>query len=49
MPLLLSRLPMDLKESTKGTKYPQHAFANGIALIVIIAILYGPRPAPKAK
>jgi hypothetical protein len=34
---------------SKGTKYPQIAFINTIALIVIIAILYGPRPAPKAK
>jgi hypothetical protein len=29
------------------TKYPQLAAANTIALIVIIAILYGPHPAPK--
>jgi hypothetical protein len=29
------------------TKYPQLAVANVIALIVIIAILYGPHPAPK--
>ena len=29
------------------TKYPQLAVANAIALIVIIAILYGPCPAPK--
>jgi hypothetical protein len=34
---------------SKGTKYPQLAFANATALIVIIAILYGPCPAPKAK
>jgi hypothetical protein len=33
----------------KGTKYPQLAFANAIALIAIIAILYGPCPAPKTK
>jgi hypothetical protein len=32
-----------------GTKYPQLAFANAIALIAIIAILYGSRPALKAK
>jgi hypothetical protein len=38
-----------LRWVTKGTKYPQLAFANTIALIVIIAILYGPRPVPKAK
>jgi hypothetical protein len=30
----------------EGTKYPQLSFANTIALIVIIAILYGTRPAP---
>jgi hypothetical protein len=34
---------------SEGTKYPQLAFANAIALIVINAILYGPCPAPKAK
>jgi hypothetical protein len=34
---------------SKGTKYPQFAFANAVALIVIIAILYGPQQAPKAK
>ena len=28
-------------------KSPQLAAANALALIVIIAILYGPRPAPK--
>jgi hypothetical protein len=33
---------------SEGTEYPQLAFANAIALIVIITILYGPRPAPKA-
>jgi hypothetical protein len=33
---------------SKGTKYPLLAFANMIALIAIIAILYGPRSAPKA-
>jgi hypothetical protein len=32
---------------SKGTKYPQLAAANAIALIIIIAILCGPRPAPK--
>jgi hypothetical protein len=31
---------------SKGTKYPQLAFANTIALIIIIAILYGTRLAP---
>jgi hypothetical protein len=34
---------------SKGTKYPQLAFANTIALIAIIAIHYSPHPAPKAK
>ncbi len=34
---------------SEGTKYPQLAFANATALIAIIAILYGPCPAPKAK
>jgi hypothetical protein len=34
---------------SEGTSYPQIAFTNAIALIAIIAILYGPRPAPKAK
>jgi hypothetical protein len=32
---------------SKGTKYPQLAAANAIALIIVIAILYGSRPAPK--
>ncbi len=31
------------------TKYPQLAAANAITIIIIIAILYGPRPAPKIK
>jgi len=30
---------------SKGTEYPQPAFANAIALIIIIAILYSTRPA----
>jgi hypothetical protein len=34
---------------SEGTKYPQLAFANVIALILINAILYGPCLAPKAK
>ncbi len=34
---------------SEGTEYPQLAFANIIALFAIIAILYGPRLAPKAK
>ncbi len=31
---------------SKHSDSPQLATANAIALIVIIAILYGPRPAP---
>ncbi len=34
---------------SEGTKYPQLAFANAIALIVIIAILYSTRPAVAKK
>jgi hypothetical protein len=34
---------------SKGTKYPQLAFANSITLIVIISILYSNRLAPLAK
>jgi hypothetical protein len=34
---------------SEGTDYPQITFANAIALIAIIAILYGPHQAPKAK
>jgi hypothetical protein len=34
---------------SEGTKYPQLAFTNSIALIIIIAILYSNRPAPLAK
>ncbi len=29
------------------TEFPQLAAANALALIIIIAILYGPCPAPK--
>ncbi len=32
---------------SESTDFPQPAAANAFALIVIIAILYGPRPAPK--
>ena len=32
---------------SKGTKYPQLAFANTITLIIIIAILYRPQVAKK--
>jgi hypothetical protein len=32
---------------SEHTEHPQLAAANAIALIVIIASLYGPRPAPK--
>jgi hypothetical protein len=38
-----------LGQVSEGTKYPQLSFANAITLIIIIAILYGPWPAPKAK
>jgi hypothetical protein len=38
-----------LGQVSEGTDYPQIAFANMIALIAIIKILYGPRLAPKAK
>jgi hypothetical protein len=35
-----------LDRVSEGTEYPQLAFANTITLIIIIAILYGTRPAP---
>jgi hypothetical protein len=38
-----------LERVSKGTKYPQLAFANGIALIVIITIHCSPRQAPEAR
>ncbi len=38
-----------LSRVSEGTKYPQLTFPNAIALIVIIAILYGTCLAPKAK
>jgi hypothetical protein len=38
-----------LGQVSEGTDYPEIAFANAIALIAIIAILYDPYPAPKAK
>jgi hypothetical protein len=31
---------------SEGTKSPQLAAANALALIVIVTILYGPRPVP---
>jgi hypothetical protein len=34
---------------SEETKYPQLIFANSVALIVIIAILYNNRPAPLVK
>jgi hypothetical protein len=34
---------------SKGTKYPQPAAANTIALIIVIAILYGSHPALKTS
>ncbi len=33
---------------SNSTEFPQLAAANAIALITIIAILYGPCPAPKS-
>jgi hypothetical protein len=35
-----------LGQVSKGTKYPQLAFANTITLIIIIVILYGTHPVP---
>jgi hypothetical protein len=32
---------------SKGTKSPQLAAANALALIAIVAILYGPRTVPQ--
>ena len=32
---------------SEATASPQLAAANAITLIIIVAILYGPRPAPK--
>jgi hypothetical protein len=34
---------------SEGTKYPQLAFANAIALIIIIGILYSTRPVVAKK
>jgi hypothetical protein len=34
---------------SEGTKYPQLVFTNALALIVIIAILYGTRLLPLVK
>jgi hypothetical protein len=36
-----------LCRGSESTKFPQLAATNAIALIVIVAILYGPRPASK--
>jgi hypothetical protein len=38
-----------LRRVSEGTEYSQLDFANSIALIIIIAILYTNRPAPLAK
>jgi len=38
-----------LRRVSEGTEYPQIAFVNAIALIIIIAILYGTRPSVIAK
>ena len=32
---------------SQSTEFPELAAANAFALIVIVAILYSPRPAPK--
>jgi len=36
-----------LARAFEASESPQLAAANALALIIIIAILYGPRPAPK--
>ena len=36
-----------LARISKASKSPQLAAANALALIIIVAILYGARPAPK--
>jgi hypothetical protein len=38
-----------LGQVSEGIDYPQNAFANAIALIIITAILFGLCLAPKAK
>jgi hypothetical protein len=38
-----------LRRISEGTEYPQLAFVNSIALIVIIAVLYSNHPASLAK
>jgi len=38
-----------LGQVSEGTEYPQLAFANAIALIIIIAILYSTHPAVAKK
>ena len=38
-----------LGQVSKGTEYPQLAFANAIALIIIIVILYSTRPVVAKK
>jgi hypothetical protein len=37
----------ELCHVSSGTKFPQHAAANSLALIIIIMILYGPCLAPE--
>ena len=39
----------ELGRVSKGTEYPQLAFANALALIVIIATLYSICPLPLTK
>ncbi len=41
--------PYGLGRVSKGTEYSQLAFANAIALIIIIAILYSTRPGVAKK
>jgi hypothetical protein len=38
-----------LGQVSEGTKYPQLAFTNALALIIIIAILYSTCPLPLVK
>ena len=38
-----------LSQVSERTKYPQLAFTNALALIIIIAVLYGTRPLPLVK
>jgi len=42
--LIPTRPPRKPRRVSKGTEYPELAFANALALIIIIAILYSTRP-----